>query len=159
MYTEVAKQRRRPARSRLLLEHLEPRALLTAAPVPDGLVSWWPGDGHAADIWGNNDGTLMNGATYAPGLVGQATTSPGLMPEAPALVSGEHARLVLKIPPATKRAIKSKAAAEGIRRLQDQRWWYRRMISGLTVRPFRLPLSWSSRTIALFCLRECRRRT
>ncbi len=42
------------------------------APPPAGLVSWWPGDGNANDIIGTNYGTLQNGATFAPGIVGQA---------------------------------------------------------------------------------------
>jgi hypothetical protein len=41
-------------------------------PPPSGLVSWWPGDGTANDIAGGNNGTLVNGATFAPGMVGQA---------------------------------------------------------------------------------------
>ena len=36
------------------------------------MVSWWPGEGDANDIQGNNHGTLQNGATFAPGMVGQA---------------------------------------------------------------------------------------
>ena len=39
---------------------------------PDGLVSWWPGDGNAADIVDGNPGTLQNGATFAAGVVGQS---------------------------------------------------------------------------------------
>ena len=39
---------------------------------PPGLVSWWPGDGDAKDAAGSNDGQLRQGATFAPGLVGQA---------------------------------------------------------------------------------------
>jgi hypothetical protein len=39
---------------------------------PSGLVSWWPGDGNANDIADANSGTLMGGATFAPGFVGQA---------------------------------------------------------------------------------------
>ncbi len=35
-------------------------------------MSWWPGDENALDIVGPNDGTLFNGATFAPGLVGPA---------------------------------------------------------------------------------------
>ena len=35
---------------------------------PDGLVSWWPGDGNANDIQDSNYGTLQNGATFAPGI-------------------------------------------------------------------------------------------
>jgi len=38
---------------------------------PSGQIAWWPGDGSAADIAGGNNGTL-NGASYAPGVAGQA---------------------------------------------------------------------------------------
>ena len=44
----------------------------------DGLVSWWPGDGNANDIVGGNDGTLSGGATFAPGMVGQAFSFDGV---------------------------------------------------------------------------------
>jgi hypothetical protein len=47
------------------------------APVPAGLVSWWPGDGNANDIWDSNNGVLLNGATYAAGKVGQAFSFDG----------------------------------------------------------------------------------
>jgi len=43
---------------------------------PAGMVSWWTGDGIARDIQGTNDATLV-GATYAPGMVGQAFSLPG----------------------------------------------------------------------------------
>jgi hypothetical protein len=36
-----------------------------------GLLSWWPAEGTAEDIWNGNDGTLVN-ATFSPGMVGQA---------------------------------------------------------------------------------------
>ena len=39
---------------------------------PANLVSWWPGDGNAIDIQGNNNGTLRNGAGFGTGEVGQA---------------------------------------------------------------------------------------
>ncbi len=45
---------------------------------PPGLVSWWPGDGNALDIVGPNDGTLFNGATFAPGKVGPAFSFDGV---------------------------------------------------------------------------------
>ena len=45
---------------------------------PEGLVSWWPGEGDAADIADENDGTLQNGATFAPGMVGQAFSLDGV---------------------------------------------------------------------------------
>ncbi|AFU59165.1 hypothetical protein Ngar_c22350 [Candidatus Nitrososphaera gargensis Ga9.2] len=34
------------------------------------MVSWWPGDWSAGDIWSNNDGILQNGASFGPGAVG-----------------------------------------------------------------------------------------
>ncbi|HWS99558.1 MAG TPA: putative Ig domain-containing protein [Pyrinomonadaceae bacterium] len=62
---------------------------------PFGMVAWLAGDGDADDISGrDNHGTLQNGATYAPGKVGQAFSldgaddsiiinhSPALMPAA-----------------------------------------------------------------------------
>jgi hypothetical protein len=45
---------------------------------PAGLLSWWPGDGNANDIQGNNDGSLLEGATFAPGLVGRAFSFDGI---------------------------------------------------------------------------------
>jgi hypothetical protein len=42
-------------------------------PPPSGLVSWWKGEGNATDSVGTNNGALSpSGASYAPGLVGQA---------------------------------------------------------------------------------------
>jgi hypothetical protein len=45
---------------------------------PAGLVSWWPGDGNADDIVSGFDGTLVNGATFAPGFVSQAFSFDGI---------------------------------------------------------------------------------
>jgi hypothetical protein len=45
---------------------------------PSGMISWWPGDGNTFDIIGPNCGTLMNGATFAPGMVGQAFSFDGV---------------------------------------------------------------------------------
>ncbi len=39
---------------------------------PARLVSWWPGDGNASDIWDSNPGTLVGGATFGPGKVNDA---------------------------------------------------------------------------------------
>ena len=39
---------------------------------PANMVGWWPGDGNAVDIQSGNNGTLQNGATFAPGEVAQA---------------------------------------------------------------------------------------
>jgi uncharacterized repeat protein (TIGR01451 family) len=41
-------------------------------PDPSGIVSWWPGDGTAADITGTNNGILMDGTSFGTGEVGQA---------------------------------------------------------------------------------------
>ncbi|HKP38466.1 MAG TPA: LamG-like jellyroll fold domain-containing protein [Pyrinomonadaceae bacterium] len=45
---------------------------------PANMVSWWPGDGHADDIQGGNNGTPLNGATFAPGKVGSAFSFDGV---------------------------------------------------------------------------------
>lgn len=37
---------------------------------PEGIVSWWPGDGQAVDLTGGNDGQLVNGGSYDAGMVG-----------------------------------------------------------------------------------------
>lgn len=45
---------------------------------PSGLVSWWGGDNNALDMAGTSNGTLVNGATYAAGKVGQAFSFDGI---------------------------------------------------------------------------------
>ena len=40
--------------------------------LPPGIVSWWPAEGNANDIISGNNGTLVGGVTFAPGMVGQA---------------------------------------------------------------------------------------
>jgi hypothetical protein len=54
------------------------------------LVSWWPADGDVEDFVGMNVGALVNGATFAPGFVGQAFSLDGVndfieIPDAPNL--------------------------------------------------------------------------
>jgi hypothetical protein len=44
----------------------------TCVPPPSGLVSWWAGEGNANDNMGTNNGSLVNGTGFQPGLVGQA---------------------------------------------------------------------------------------
>ena len=58
---------------------LADRTLLSGGCVepPAGQVGWWPGDGNATDIAGSNNGTLLNGVTFAPGKVGQAFSFDG----------------------------------------------------------------------------------
>ena len=46
-------------------------------PPPEGMVSWWPGDGNAEDIVDGNDGSLQGGAGFAAGLVDQAFSMDG----------------------------------------------------------------------------------
>ena len=41
-------------------------------PPPPSMISWWPADGDAKDLVGGNNGLLVNGAGFVPGLVGQA---------------------------------------------------------------------------------------
>lgn len=53
-----------------------PDAPDVCAPPPAGLVSWWPAEGTAEDVAGDNDGTAT-GATYAAGMVGQAFSFDG----------------------------------------------------------------------------------
>ena len=49
-----------------------------AAEPPAGMIAYWPGDGHARDIAGGHDGTLDQGATFAPGVMGQAFAFDGV---------------------------------------------------------------------------------
>jgi Concanavalin A-like lectin/glucanases superfamily len=44
---------------------------------PAGLISWWPADGNANDIQGVNNGILLDGATFATGMVGKAFSFDG----------------------------------------------------------------------------------
>jgi len=50
----------------------------TCTPVRPDLVAWWTADGNALDSRSRNNGTLRNGATFAPGLVGQAFSFDGV---------------------------------------------------------------------------------
>jgi len=50
----------------------------TAADAPTGLISWWPGDGHAQDVVDGNHGTMENGAGFAPGMVLEAFSFDGV---------------------------------------------------------------------------------
>lgn len=45
---------------------------------PTNMVSWWKAENNANDSVGTNHGTLMNGATYATGMVGQAFSFDGV---------------------------------------------------------------------------------
>jgi len=50
----------------------------TCVNAPSGLVSCWRGEGNAIDIQDGNNGTLNNGATFAPGKVGLAFSLDGV---------------------------------------------------------------------------------
>jgi uncharacterized repeat protein (TIGR01451 family) len=49
----------------------------SCVPYPDGIISWWPGDGNATDIADGNHGTLQGGTGFAAGNVGQAFSLDG----------------------------------------------------------------------------------
>jgi hypothetical protein len=61
----------------LLLDDVRLRRV-TCTQAPTGLVGWWSGDGNTNDLAGTNHGTLQNGATFAPGLSGQAFSFDGV---------------------------------------------------------------------------------
>src|SRR5262245_3752391 len=42
------------------------------------IVTWWKAEGDATDVTGANDGTLLNGATFDAGQVGQAFSFDGM---------------------------------------------------------------------------------
>jgi hypothetical protein len=42
------------------------------------MIGWWPGDDSAEDIAGTSDGTLLDGASFSPGKVGQAFSFDGV---------------------------------------------------------------------------------
>ena len=51
----------------------------SCTPPPSGMVTWWPGEGNANDIQGPTfeNGTLLNGAAFTPGIVGQGFSLDG----------------------------------------------------------------------------------
>ncbi len=51
---------------------------VTGVGVPDGIVSWWPGDGNAYDIIGTNHGEARNGVEYTSGMVDEAFSFDGV---------------------------------------------------------------------------------
>ncbi len=48
------------------------------AGAPPGMLAWWRADNNAFDSIGTNHGTLINGATFAPGKVGSAFSLNGV---------------------------------------------------------------------------------
>ncbi|MCX6926489.1 MAG: immunoglobulin domain-containing protein, partial [Verrucomicrobia bacterium] len=60
------------------------------APPPAGLVGWWQAEGNAGDVMGSNNGTVVNGAAFLSGKVGQAFSLNGVnqyvsIPDSPSL--------------------------------------------------------------------------
>jgi len=53
-------------------------ANVSAQVYPSGMVSYWKADGNAEDSYNSNHGTLMNGVTFATGIVGQAFSFDGV---------------------------------------------------------------------------------
>jgi hypothetical protein len=77
---------------------LSSNAVLTVNPPPpcalvsSGMVSWWSAEGNANDVAGTNNGTLVGGASFAAGEVGQAFSFDGSsgyvsIPDSPSLDS------------------------------------------------------------------------
>jgi DNA-binding beta-propeller fold protein YncE len=70
--------------------HIAFRVDVECFPQPTNPVSWWSGDGSPRDLLGLNPGTLVGGAGYGPGMVGQAFSFDGIddlvqVPNAPSL--------------------------------------------------------------------------
>lgn len=62
---------------------LSSNAVLTVIPPPPclggtGVISWWRGEGNSEDAVGGNAGTVANGTSFAPGVVGQGFLFDGL---------------------------------------------------------------------------------
>ena len=57
-------------------------------PIPDGLVSWWPGEPGGIDLKGPNEGTLRGGALIGPGYVGEAFILDGVDDHVEAATAG-----------------------------------------------------------------------
>jgi Concanavalin A-like lectin/glucanases superfamily len=71
-------------------EELSPAS---CAPNQADITHWWPGDGSGADVVAGRSATLHGGATFGPGLVGQAFVLDGVddfvsVPDDPALDVG-----------------------------------------------------------------------
>lgn len=62
----------------ILVSFIPAKAHADCALQPNGLVAWWRAEGDAKDSEGPNDGALSNGATFAAGLIGQASSFDGV---------------------------------------------------------------------------------
>lgn len=108
---------------------------------PIGMVAWWPGEGDASDLVGGSDGTLQEGASFAPGIVDQAFALDGVddyvdFGNASALhvSSGDFsidAWVRFDAVPATDMSIVDKMSAGGVNldgwrliKQEDNRFWF-----------------------------------
>ena len=72
------------------------------APPPSGMISWWQGEGSAADMFGRNNGSLVNGAAYAPGKIGDGFIFDGTndyleIPHSPSIDIGPNQPMSIKL--------------------------------------------------------------
>jgi hypothetical protein len=63
-----------PTQDSLVLDFI----IVSSVPVPMDVISWWPGAGNAADVYGINSGTAYGGMSYGPGKVGQGFVFDGV---------------------------------------------------------------------------------
>lgn len=76
----ASRSRPAPATGRMLMaqasqtrgaEFVMDFVIVSAVPVPSGVISWWPGAGNVEDVYQSNNGTWSGAATYGAGEVGQ----------------------------------------------------------------------------------------
>ena len=82
-----------------------PAAATDCVPAPPGLVSWWRAQGSASDSVDSNQGVLRNGASFAPGMVGEAFSFNGNnqcveIPHASSLAASNYTIVAWVEPPA-----------------------------------------------------------
>jgi hypothetical protein len=56
------------------LKDAPPQVCLPCAQPPSGMISWWPANGNANDVWGGHNG-ILQGVNFTPAKVGQGFTS------------------------------------------------------------------------------------
>ncbi|WP_040549200.1 LamG domain-containing protein [Pedosphaera parvula] len=70
-------------------------------PPPSGLVAWWPGEGNAVDNVAGHNGSVSNGVTFVPGMVGQAFSFDGVhaiqVPNDPAFNFGPTSPMAVEL--------------------------------------------------------------
>jgi len=90
----------------LILFLLIPTIVFAQYTIPtSGLVSWWRANGNANDSFGSYNGSLINGATFAPGMIDQAFSLDGTndyvyMPNTTLIDGGSQATYMAWVYPA-----------------------------------------------------------